>query len=1393
MDISKKLILTGSVKDAPNLGIFAARNIQIDEHGQYIQNEDGLVPAIDWEGNPKHIVGCIPTPKEIYIFTRDNAIYKLENGSSKPVKLNGSSNWKYIPDTKFVGTYTYLSNGKVCFAVSQYKDTDGDDYYKYPLQTWIDDNNNLYNYNVAPDIPQTYTSYQVSDGGNLLVGVYTFFIRYKIANDDYTNWFQITDDIMIFNKFSKSPIVHNYLYQSTILQADTLDFESFNVNKNGYSPKKIVLNLKFKDNNYDEYQIAYIIKNEGDIRGRIITRLSNSDEITYEVADNNYFDEVSVDDLLKVPHPFFNVRNVWNYNNKLYIGNYCEHKLYDDLKNKVSITTGTDSRTYVTDKDDEIINYDFAVVNFYIMNLGNSGFWHLSKRVKIAKVTNQKSEYYNQYKVVDMDSTDTQSEVNGLIRSIVKMCKFTSPVSGNIIDPTAVEIFDKGENDQGKTKYDRVMYNARLGFKSRNALMLCFLGAIPGADNDDFPTIADTSKNYKGPYYRHSNWLMNNGDWRRATASYANRLHINFYIGQKGNITVRANYSQDVSADQLFFNNPDSIPTGSNGDINAGQGDNAYAEVKLNTQDKYDSPYFDIRIVKHQDVYYNNGAVKYEQISASGEADPNDINNIDTDKWEGITYDKSHHVNFYRCYANAKIKLKNTDDDGKAVGKGSYINNRTLIPHQEYNLFVHFIRKDGTVTDGYEIDDYIMEAEDCYSKSQLYNLSFDLSNNGINSELYVGAFVTYEKIVKNVEWCIMHTVNEDVCYTNAMFIYENKVYHAKNCYSSETKSVKVSITSTIKDDWSRVHHNCVQVTTGANADNKIYYLYNEPSEYLNEYKTLYRLTGNRYFNSLGKDYVDGACMYAPGYYNKEKSIIYDKDLIASRDTQKVCNSDNGETTYKVSMIQDYVYSDVPLDSLVIKEDYEIFATVFTKPNSNDSLGSYTSMVVFPHKVQDFLYMPKAYDTPPDKTYGNYRRGDHVWQFGKTVYRSNQISDESNENRFRHFEADQYKIIAENKGNITNIIGLGYNLIVHTEHGMFMFNNNNQITQDVKVQASDVFDDNYRDMFPNTNGYGGLQDNREAIVCNNGYIWLDKENKVIFQFNDGKVDALSMDINDFIKRINIKSIRFAYTLDNRLLICITYYDDNNVDMDMTLSYSFQTKTFISLHDYTFTRSYNTYNQCYLFDSTKDDTNLYKFDRNKYGYSKLTNTKASYIPMYSENGMPKAYVDVLVNANYGDPKVLEHISYSLYKLNHARGLFETTDRITPYSGDYIILYSDQTYSSLLSLETDPNVVNKLKDYQHPYYDKGRWNFNYFRNNIDTPDKELSIEGQTTIVEYDEKLGKYIAKNVSIASIKRQLSLITTEKSLIYGKYIVARFIFNNDKKIRLESVEFNLNNY
>ena len=105
-----------------------------------------------------------------------------------------------------------------------------------------------------------------------------------------------------------------------------------------------------------------------------------------------------------------------------------------------------------------------------------------------------------------------------------------------------------------------------------------------------------------------------------------------------------------------------------------------------------------------------------------------------------------------------------------------------------------------------------------------------------------------------------------------------------------------------------------------------------------------------------------------------------------------------------------------------------------------------------------------------------------------------------------------------------------------------------------------------------------------------------------------------------------------------------------------------------------------------------------------------------------------------------------------LNHIATEF---DRIGVKHGNTIpINLMGNTLHNIINVDNLPNQHN---NYKYPWYDKGCWNLNYFRNYIERKESD--------------------------------------NQSLIYGKYIVASFIFNNDtqKRIKLENVTFNLSKY
>ena len=140
--------------------------------------------------------------------------------------------------------------------------------------------------------------------------------------------------------------------------------------------------------------------------------------------------------------------------------------------------------------------------------------------------------------------------------------------------------------------------------------------------------------------------------------------------------------------------------------------------------------------------------------------------------------------------------------------------------------------------------------------------------------------------------------------------------------------------------------------------------------------------------------------------------------------------------------------------------------------------------------------------------------------------------------------------------------------------------------------------------------------------------------------------------------------------------------------------------------------------------------------------------------------KNYVDILFTKQYETPQVIESISYVLNEIIENNNIYNPTEENLNrrYSGDLLNIYSDETKTENLDININ-NKINELNNYKYPYWDKGKWNLNYFRNNVGTDTKPTNSDNQ----------------------------------SLIYGKYFIIRFIFDNKKRFKLETVEPSINVY
>ena len=226
-------------------------------------------------------------------------------------------------------------------------------------------------------------------------------------------------------------------------------------------------------------------------------------------------------------------------------------------------------------------------------------------------------------------------------------------------------------------------------------------------------------------------------------------------------------------------------------------------------------------------------------------------------------------------------------------------------------------------------------------------------------------------------------------------------------------------------------------------------------------------------------------------------------------------------------------------------------------------------------------------------------------------------------------------------------------------------------------------------------------------------------------------------------------------------------------------------------------------------------FYDYNGNKYWstveskYIKY-NSSDKYVKPILISNVVKNYIDIIYSKDIETTKSLESIQYIIDVISQPFGTINVAEQAFArlldhkdgrYSGDYLVLYSDETYSGVIDIN-DKGDNNVMNNYKYPTFQKGHWEFNYFRNNGTQLITENELTKIYTNIPYVDSNGNTIIATITLADLYKSFGITSTEsgivlrsdnRSLIYGKYIVARFIFNNDKKIKLQNVTFLTNNY
>ena len=297
--------------------------------------------------------------------------------------------------------------------------------------------------------------------------------------------------------------------------------------------------------------------------------------------------------------------------------------------------------------------------------------------------------------------------------------------------------------------------------------------------------------------------------------------------------------------------------------------------------------------------------------------------------------------------------------------------------------------------------------------------------------------------------------------------------------------------------------------------------------------------------------------------------------------------------------------------------------------------------------------------------------------------------------------------------------------------------------------------------------------------------------------------------DAIKNLNIKE--FPNIESDGTLYTIYTKDGSIPNIDNTIEKLTEEKTILDTNNAIY-----YFRNVFVYNDKKRNPTYSDSLRFVYNVSREGN------PFYFDYEKPSleypsnicSYLDVIYNNDYNNSKSLESINYILnyfdnrYSLN-AKNIYNVAEDglRRRYAGYYLDVYTDETQAINLKLsdgsndtdENNRNTFNHYDDYKFAKFDKGSWNFNYFRNGFNRGNTELSeteLVRACNYIYYNPSTKQNEVHVITEEDLKKSPLYKSDNRSLIYGKYIVTRFIFNNDDaahRFKLENITFNIQQY
>lgn len=1274
--------------------------------GTFTYNVDNdLIIAISEYGENLHIPLKVINVDKIVNQTIDDAKISI----CPEVKIPTIENINYIKGNAYKGWYYFFIRYKI-------DKTDYTQWYNFGQPIYVDTINN-----------------------NSIIK-YCYPLNILGVGDDYANIISLLDE----NKGLCSGC-SDYISDNSDIANESIKFD-------------IIDNNNDNDNiRYIKYQIGFIVANKTYNKGFISNDININDN-TFEVNISNCI-EVGVTDFIIDLYNYYNVHKVVNYNNRLYIGNYEEDNVNNSSlqekanKIKVELVSEYSPVEGYAHYDTAIINkknktgtqYDFFLDNAGLRKLCFTEYFSINEDTSVTLL------------VKDIDSSG--HTMTNVIPTTASKC-FITRKNVNTNFPTEIYIEHPVGIGIHRAAETTILINADEYKLENGDYVSIFLH-----DEDHNGLIMNESKLYNNPSYSfnsrklsctlipneiYSFYIHFVDKYGHATNGYKlqNNNVYTYKQGDKTNSIIKTDpyivapitfTGMDNSTLTYYgvFYIKDKIINFDNIDIS----DNIYEENEIKYVNILDKKTGNAKIafdlIKEKYSIFSNKEFNWSQILTSKNIEAEGIGKFDVyvnknndrlfkvpavknNVWQTLNiYPKFSNIEIPDGYIGYYISYEKFESSRRTTGMLTRYDFRNQNKIGNTDLNNDNSNKSSKMyyyTDDYDIDDsikldyniMIIDGVNVWDKLDINITPLCLSP-------------TFYQYVRNLNKANIEEFGGDLTKKYPINKYKIVVAH-----SSVDNRIGLGTALELKDSYNLFVNNPHDDEYGNSINNTYrcsFYNYSKDI-YTKTDKELIRI-GDIKYNVEPYTIKTGL----NGHYTFAGFLVYNNDTVTfDTATNTIKRIDNGKKyNYAINItssgINEYYKSNIPFAAyvqlLICDTKFHESKHFNNEPKGivyqvkaatdNDTAKFARGCFVEPMNTIDLF---KNRQTSSDEFYPkistNYKSElANKIHYTKTIRRSNVIQDESKSIAWRRFPIEAYKNISENKGAITNIIGTGTSLLVHTEHSLFLFDVNNLLsTVDNTIQLTqpDSFEVAYKEIFSSILGYGGLKDENAYIVGEYGYIWFDSSN--LFQYdykstNRGRTEPalalLDTDIKEYINRNNITNVRFGEDkANNRLLI--TFKVDNKFKC---LSYNCMSKSFISFHTYDANeyRMYNTKNNIYFAINRTE--NVKTFDTTKFG------------------DLNKVNINIIVTDSYNTIKYLNTIKYRFTEVTQVVNSNSPVEEMSliPFSGLTIRAFSNETDTNELDVQIPYTPYgtghNTFMNYTKPYYDRGNWNFNYLFN--------------------------------------------------------------------------------